>query len=52
MNRPHTFVFVLSLLITSVAFCQSTVIKAGKLIDPRSGSVLANQMIIIEGPKQ
>lgn len=51
MHKPLAFVLVLALLIPFVTLSQSTFIKAGKLVDPRSGSVLANQMIMIEGSK-
>lgn len=51
MHKPCALVLVLTLLIPFVTLPQSTFIKAGKLLDPKSGSVLANQMIIIEGSK-
>ena len=51
MHKPLAFVLVLALLIPFVTLSQSTFIKAGKLVDPKSGSVLANQMIMIEGSK-
>jgi imidazolonepropionase-like amidohydrolase len=51
MYRPLAFVLVLALLVPFVTVSQSTFIKAGKLVDPKSGSVLTNQMIVIEGSK-
>jgi imidazolonepropionase-like amidohydrolase len=37
------------LLAAAACLAQVTAIKAGKLIDPKSGSVLTNQIILIEG---
>ncbi len=41
------------LVVTFVVFglAQTTAIKAGKLIDPKSGSVLSNQVILVEGER-
>ncbi|MBM4161528.1 MAG: amidohydrolase family protein [Ignavibacteria bacterium] len=41
------------LLIALIAICssQTTAIKAGKLIDPASGVVLTNQVILVEGQR-
>jgi imidazolonepropionase-like amidohydrolase len=44
-------VVVLALLAPFAAFSQFTVIKAGKLIDPKNGTMLNNQMVLIEGSK-
>jgi len=43
--------FISTLLLLAVAAClsQVTAIKAGKLVDPKSGSVLTNQVILIDG---
>ncbi len=38
-------------LLTLVSTAQVTVIKAGRLIDPDSGQVLTNQLIVIHGSK-
>jgi len=43
-------IFVLGLFLTPL-FAQITVIKAGNLIDPASGTVLTGQSILIEGAK-
>ncbi|MGB4972143.1 MAG: amidohydrolase family protein, partial [Cyclobacteriaceae bacterium] len=48
------FLFCISLLFTFSVLAQQstiTVIKAGKLVDPTSGTVLTNQMILIENGK-
>ena len=46
-------IFILGmLLVTSIAEAQSiTAIKAGRLIDPETGTALTNQVIVIEGEK-
>jgi imidazolonepropionase-like amidohydrolase len=51
MHKSLALVLVLALLIPFVTLSQSIFIKAGKLIDPKSGTVLANQMIIVEGSR-
>jgi imidazolonepropionase-like amidohydrolase len=38
-------------LIGYSTFAQLTAIKAGKFIDPKSGNVLLNQIILVEGTK-
>jgi imidazolonepropionase-like amidohydrolase len=45
------FAVVLLLLWATVVSAQVTVIKAGKLVDPDSGTTAINQVIIIEGTK-
>ena len=52
------FCFLFVLVLTSLAFAQSqprpaaiTAIKAGHLIDPETGTVTANQVILIQGEK-
>lgn len=35
----------------SVSLAQVTAIKAGKMVDPKSGTVLSNQIILVEGGK-
>lgn len=47
MNTHLRYLFVFS-LIPSVLFSQTTAIKAGKLIDPKTGTVLSNQTILVE----
>lgn len=42
---------VVSLLFVSTAFCQVTVIKAGRLIDPDAGNVSTDQVILIRDNK-
>lgn len=42
------FLFLLSSL---VAVAQPIAIKAGKMVDPKSGNVLSNQIILVEGGK-
>ncbi|HET7440860.1 MAG TPA: amidohydrolase family protein, partial [Terriglobales bacterium] len=41
----------LLLLSVSLAAAQTTVIKAGRVIDPESGNVLSDQVIVIKGKK-
>jgi imidazolonepropionase-like amidohydrolase len=46
----RTFLLSTVFVLASVAcLAQVTAIKAGKLIDPKSGSVLTNQIILVEG---
>lgn len=50
--RTKILVFLFVLTVSAVsAPAQVTAIKAGKLIDPKSGSVLLNQTILIEGTR-
>src|ERR1700731_3576330 len=37
--------------ITTIAQAQTTAIKAGRLIDPETGTATANQVILIEGER-
>jgi imidazolonepropionase-like amidohydrolase len=41
--------FTLSLILCSVAAAQMTAIRAGKIVDPETGTVTTNQIILIEG---
>jgi len=41
----------LALLLTTLASAQTTAIKAGRLIDPDSGTVLTDQIILIKADK-
>ncbi len=45
------FIPVLLLLFVTVAFSQVTAIKAGKLVDPDSGTVSSNQIILVDRGK-
>lgn len=49
MKRALTFAAFC--LISAIGFAQVTVIKAGKLVDPDSGTVLSDQVILIHGNK-
>jgi imidazolonepropionase-like amidohydrolase len=51
MLRHTFFILACMLVIVSTTFPQITLIKSGKLIDPKSGAVLTNQMILIEGTR-
>jgi imidazolonepropionase-like amidohydrolase len=52
MKKFHILVaFTFSFIFISLTFAQVTVIKAGKLVDPGSGTALSNQVIIIEAGK-
>ena len=42
---------LLSLLLGSIALGQVTVVRAGRLVDPDSGTVLSNQVILIKDGK-
>lgn len=47
--KPVTHLLSLILIVASLSYTQRVVIKAGRLIDPKSGNILQNQTIIIEG---
>ncbi|MGH2567073.1 MAG: amidohydrolase family protein, partial [Bacteroidota bacterium] len=47
MKRIVSLLFIAPLL-SSVSLAQVTVIQAGKMVDPKSGSVLSNQTILVE----
>jgi len=49
MKTTRLFLAVLTLAVTASA--QSTVIRAGRLIDPDNGTVLTNQQILVVGNK-
>jgi imidazolonepropionase-like amidohydrolase len=55
--RASVFAFLLALCAATVAPAQQpansriTVIKAGRLIDPETGTAAANQIIVVEGEK-
>jgi imidazolonepropionase-like amidohydrolase len=58
MKRFWVFLYTLSILLIGVVVAQPqpkaapiTAIKAGRLIDPETGTVSANQVILIEGEK-
>jgi imidazolonepropionase-like amidohydrolase len=42
---------VISLVLSTLVAAQTTVVRAGRLIDPDSGTVLSNQMIVIKDGK-
>jgi len=39
------------LFITTIAHAQTTAIKAGRLVDPETGTAAENQVILIEGER-
>jgi imidazolonepropionase-like amidohydrolase len=47
----NIFMVVVALVLSSPASAQVTVVRAGRLIDPDSGTVLSNQVILIAGGK-
>jgi imidazolonepropionase-like amidohydrolase len=47
----NIFTAVVALVLSSLALAQVTVVRAGRLIDPDSGTVLSNQVILIAGGK-
>lgn len=50
-TRLSLFAIALFLVSTITAQAQTTVIKAGKLVDPETGTTSTNQTIIVEGRK-
>ncbi len=44
----NIFMVVVALVLSSLALAQVTVVRAGRLIDPDSGTVLSNQVILIK----
>jgi imidazolonepropionase-like amidohydrolase len=48
MRKP-IFACVLTLLMVGLANAQVTAIRAGKMVDPVTGNVAANQVILVEG---
>jgi imidazolonepropionase-like amidohydrolase len=51
MKKKMLFAIVLFILTPIAAHAQVTAIKAGKLVDPETGTTTANQVIIVEGSK-
>jgi len=51
MTKPRLWFAVTSLLVPSLLGAQVTALRVGHLIDPESGTVAANQVILIEGGK-
>jgi imidazolonepropionase-like amidohydrolase len=51
LNILNSVKVVLALLITATASAQTTAVKAGRLIDPDSGTVLTDQIILIKANK-
>jgi imidazolonepropionase-like amidohydrolase len=47
----NIFMVVVALALTSLAVAQVTVVRAGRLIDPDSGTILTNQLIMIKDGK-
>ena len=47
----NIFMVAVVLVLSSLALAQVTVVRAGRLIDPDSGTVLTNQVILIAGGK-
>src|SRR6266446_1006866 len=47
----NIFMVVVALALSSLAVAQVTVVRAGRLIDPDSGTVLTNQVILIKDGK-
>ena len=47
----NIFIVVVGLVLSSLALAQVTVVRAGRLIDPDSGTLLTNQVILIAGGK-
>jgi len=50
MKNAFVFLFLI-LVYTSIAFSQITAVRAGRLIDPDSGTVLTDQIILIQDNK-
>jgi imidazolonepropionase-like amidohydrolase len=51
MKNAFFFFLFLILVYTSIAFSQITAVRAGRLIDPDSGTVLTDQIILIQDNK-
>ena len=51
IRLKNIFVVVVALVLSSLAAAQVTVVRAGRLIDPDSGTVLTNQVIMIKDGK-
>src|ERR1700716_2657326 len=51
MRLNNIVVVVVALVLSSLAVAQVTVVRAGRLIDPDSGTVLTNQVIMIKDGK-
>src|ERR1700716_3343042 len=51
IRLKNIFVVVVALVLSSSAAAQITVVRAGRLIDPDSGTVLTNQVIMIKDGK-
>lgn len=49
--RNFISLLICIVLTFSVSFAQVTAVKAGKMVDPKSGNVLSNQVILIENGK-
>jgi imidazolonepropionase-like amidohydrolase len=47
----NNFMVAVALVLSSLAVAQVTVVRAGRLIDPDSGTVLSNQIILIKDGK-
>jgi imidazolonepropionase-like amidohydrolase len=47
----NIFMVAVALILSSLAVAQVTVVRAGRLIDPDSGTVLSNQVILIKDGK-
>jgi imidazolonepropionase-like amidohydrolase len=47
----NIFMVVVALVLSALAVAQVTVVRAGRVIDPDSGTVLTNQVILIAGGK-
>ena len=51
-NKLHlAIIFALLVLFSAVGQAQVTAIKAGKLVDPETGTVTTNQIILVEGQR-
>src|SRR5436189_3894178 len=48
MRRLSAIIFLLLFVFYLAANAQITAIKAGKVVDPESGTVLSNQIILVE----
>src|SRR5215216_6636595 len=49
--KRHFFALLLLVVSAAQAFAQTTVIRAGRLVDPEAGTAAPNQTIVVEGGK-
>ena len=51
LSSSFFFLFIVLLLSAAAAYAETIAIKAGRLLDPKSGTAAVNQIILVEGSK-